>query len=78
MKTKLTERQIQIMKDDISAQIAEDVVRDFGCSVQEALDILFTSDTFELLQDNETGLYYQSPGYVYSFLKNEILTAKAC
>ena len=30
----------------------------------------------ECLQDDSTGLYYQSPGYVYSFLKNELTTAK--
>ena len=43
---------------------------------QEAIDVLYTSETFERLQDDSTGLYYQSPGYVYSFLQNELTTAK--
>ena len=43
---------------------------------QEALDVLYTSETFDRLQDDETGMYYQSAGYVYSFLSNEIKTAK--
>jgi len=30
----------------------------------------------ERLQDDTTGLYYQSPGYVYSFLQNELNKAK--
>ncbi len=33
-------------------------------------------DTALSRQDDATGLYYQSPGYVYSFLQNEILNAK--
>ena len=38
--------------------------------------VLYTSETFERLQDDDTGLYYQSPGYVYSFLQNELKKAK--
>ena len=37
-----------------------------------ALDVLYTSDTFTRLQDNETGFYYQSSGYVFDFLNKEI------
>ena len=43
---------------------------------QEAIDVLYTSETFERLQDDATGLYYQSPGYIYSFLQNELKTAR--
>ena len=76
MKTKLTPEQIQIMKDDLAVDLAEQLVSEFHYTLQEALDVLYTSETFERLQDNETGLYYQSPGYVYSYLQNELKTAK--
>lgn len=76
MKTRLTPQQIQIMKDDLAVQLAENLMKNFHCALQEALDVLYTSDTFERLQDDETGFYYQSPGYVYSFLLNEIKTAR--
>lgn len=75
MKSELTSQQIQIMKDDLTVQLAENLMNEFGYSTQEALDVLYTSETFDLLQDEETGLYYQSPGYVYSFLQNEIRMA---
>ena len=42
----------------------------------EAIEVLYTSETFNRLQDDATGLYYQSPGYVYSFLQNELKIAK--
>lgn len=74
MKSTLTPQQIQIMKDDLSIELAEMLIDEFHYSPQEALDVLYTSDTFERLQDDETGLYYQSAGYVYSFLSDEIKT----
>lgn len=74
MKSSLTPQQIQIMKDDLSIELVEMLIDEFHYSPQEALDVLYTSDTFERLQDDETGLYYQSAGYVYSFLSDEINT----
>lgn len=74
MKSLLTPQQIQIMKDDLSIELVEMLIDEFHYSPQEALDVLYTSDTFERLQDDETGLYYQSAGYVYSFLSDEINT----
>ena len=44
-------------------------------TVREALDVLYTSETFERLQDTATGFYFQSVGYVSSFLKNEVENA---
>ncbi len=74
MKSPLTPQQIQIMKDDLSIELVEMLIDEFHYSPQKALDVLYTSDTFERLQDDETGLYYQSAGYVYSFLSDEINT----
>ena len=38
----------------------------------EALDTLYNSETYEKLSDPRSGLYFQSPGYVYDFLDKEI------
>lgn len=42
--------------------------------IETALDMLCTSDTYIKLKDKRTGLYFQSPLYVYDFLEKEILT----
>ncbi len=42
--------------------------------LETALNTLYTSDTFSKLKDKRTGLYFQSPGYVYDFLEKEIET----
>ena len=72
----LTPQQKQLMKDDICVELAGYLVDDYNYTPEEALDVLYTSETFERLQDDATGLYYQSPGYVYSFLDNELKKAR--
>lgn len=76
MTTKLTPEQIQLLKDELSVELASFLMEDFQYSPQEAIDVLYTSETFERLQDNSTGLYYQSAGYVFSFLRNELQIAR--
>ena len=76
MTSRLTPEQIQLLKDELATELASFLVDDFQLTPQEAIDMLYTSETFERLQDNATGLYYQSAGYVYSFLQNEIRKAR--
>ena len=76
MNTRLTPEQVQLLKDELTVELTEYLVDDFNLTIQEAIDMLYTSDTFVRLQNNATGLYYQSAGYVYSFLQNEILNAR--
>ena len=45
-------------------------------TIEQVLSTVINSDTYQRLQDDATGLYYQSPGYVYSFLENELKTAR--
>lgn len=73
---KLTDSQIKIMQEDMLADLAQMLMAQWNCPMEEALDTLYNSDTFARLQDARTGLYYQSPGYVYSFLDNEMTTGK--
>lgn len=40
--------------------------------MEKALELFYNSDTFSRLKDANTSLYYQSAGYIYSFLQNEL------
>lgn len=40
--------------------------------MDEALDKVYNSQTFEMLQNEDSGLYIQSPQYVYEELMHEI------
>lgn len=64
------------MKEALSADLVELLAKDFGMTITEALDAMYGSETYSKLCDSNTGLYFQSSQYVYSFLKNELLTAK--
>ena len=46
--------------------------------MNDALAIVFNSDTYQKVMDDKTGLYYQSPRYVLSFLDSEIKNGKIC
>ncbi|MCM1491453.1 MAG: hypothetical protein NC095_11625 [Muribaculum sp.] len=69
---KLTLEQIGILQEDLTAELIEILMDEWGYSMQEALNVLYNSDTFAILQDPGSGLYYQSAGYVYSFLEEEL------
>ena len=45
-------------------------------TMEQALGTVINSDTYQRLQREVTGFYHQSPGYVYSFLQNELKTAR--
>ena len=69
---KLTEGQIKMMQEDMYAELIQILMEKYGYTLEKAMDTLYNSDTFARLQNAETGLYYQSLGYVYSFLDSEL------
>ena len=71
---KLTDEQKEIMKEDMTEELITMLMASRHYSMNEAMDVLYNSDTFSRLEDDNTGLYYQSPGYVYSYLNQELTT----
>ena len=47
-----------------------------GMSLHEALDTVYNSETYAKLMDSTTGLYFQSPVYIYCYLDRELATGK--
>lgn len=45
-------------------------------SMEEALSIVFNSDTYQKMMNDRTRLYYQSPMYVFAFLDQELKQGK--
>ncbi|MDD5835570.1 MAG: hypothetical protein PUD00_10115 [Treponema berlinense] len=56
--------------------LADKLVGDFSMTVPQALRVVYNSENYEKLINPKTGLYFQSPLYVYDFLKNEVFTGK--
>mgnify|MGYP003092399782 FL=1 len=66
-------------------EIKNDIVKDLACllmeknatlTMEQALDIVFNSDTYQKLLNDKTRLYYQSARYVFSYLQHELETGK--
>jgi len=60
------------MQEDMYADLIQLLMEGYGYTLEKAMETLYNSETFACLQNAETGLYYQSAGYVYSFLTNEL------
>lgn len=69
---KLSEGQISILQESLCAELVEILIEEWHYSMEKAFEVLYNSDTFALIQDTGTGLYYQSAGYVYTFLEEEM------
>ncbi|MBQ0081102.1 MAG: hypothetical protein KBS95_06115 [Alistipes sp.] len=61
------------MKEEIVKDMISRLMEETGMSMQEAFDKVYNSSLFAKLSKPETGLFFQSSGYVYSFLKEEVL-----
>ena len=55
------------IKEVLAADLAELLAKDFNMTITEALDAMYGSETYSKLCDPNTGLYFQSSQYVYSF-----------
>lgn len=73
---KLNEKQIEFMQEDLSIELVQMLMQEWHYGMSEAMDVLYNSETFERLRNPATGLYFQSPGYVYTYLRNELTTGK--
>lgn len=60
--------QIEVLTKDLIEMLMED----HGMTMQQAMDTLYKSHTYELIEREETGLYYQGAVYVMTFLEEEL------
>lgn len=73
----VSQREFEYMKEHITKCLIAMLMEREEVSIREAFDIVYNSVTFAKLSDPETGLFFQSPGYVYSYLESEIPKTQA-
>lgn len=64
--------EFQNMKEEIVKDLIARLMEEKGLSMQEAFNKVYMSSLFEKLSRPETGLFFQSSGYVYSYLIEEL------
>lgn len=69
---KVSQAEFQNMKEEIVKDLISRLMEERGITMQEAFDVVYQSRLFEKLNNPNTGLYFQSSGYVYSYLQDEL------
>ena len=70
----VSQAEFQNMKEEIVKDMIARLMEERDLSLQQAFDAVYTSRLFEKLSDPNTGLFFQSSGYVYSYLAEELDT----
>lgn len=65
---------IKFQVECLTTELAMMLMEEYGWEMGKSLDELYSSQTYSRLCDPDSGLYYESAVYVFSFLKNEIET----
>lgn len=68
----VSQAEFQNMKEEIVKDMISRLMEERRLSLQQAFDAVYTSRLFEKLNNPNTGLFFQSSGYVYSYLSEEL------
>lgn len=61
----------EVLMEYNTQDIIEFIVMDFGVEYDEAMKLFYSSEIFEKLRNSETGLYLESPAFVYGLFQDE-------
>lgn len=64
----VTPKEFNRLKEQLTASLIQILVEEHGYSLEDALDRVYTSPIYEKLSDPNTGLFFQSPRYVLSYI----------
>ena len=64
----ITPQEFKRLKEQVTARMIQILTEEQGYSLEEAIDRVYTSYVYEKLSDPSTGLFFQSPRCVMSYL----------
>lgn len=73
MTRELTHSEIaEILVENILTELTQYLMTDYGYTLEQSLDCVYSSRLLPLLQQEADELYVQSPAYLYELLKQEL------
>ena len=72
----VTQKDFEFMVDILTRDLISLLMERQNMDMKAAFDAFYNSDTYAALNRPESGLYFQSPKYVYSILETEMKTGK--
>lgn len=67
----VTPQEFKYLKEQVTARMIQILIEEQGYSLEEAVDHVYTSPIYEKLSDASTGLFFQSPRYIMSYLEHK-------
>ena len=64
----VTPQEFKYLKEQLTARMIQILTEEKGYSLEEAFERVYTSPIYEKLSDARTGIFFQSPRYVLSYL----------
>lgn len=65
----VSDKEFQYLKEQVTAKMIEILTEERGLSLEEAIDKVYSSELFLKLGNAETGLFFQSPRYLLSYIQ---------
>ncbi|MDE6415700.1 MAG: hypothetical protein K2K68_01575 [Duncaniella sp.] len=69
---KQSDNNFEFLVEYITTRVVEWIIRDQAVGLEEALLLFHNSEIFEKLCEKRTGLYIESPAYIYELLTEEL------
>lgn len=63
---------IEYMNECMTRDVISMLVEKKGLAISDAMELFYNSQTFDKLNDPKSGLYFQSPVYVFDALEQEM------
>lgn len=73
---KLDNKKIEFIINCDIEEMAYLLQEEYGMDLLKAFDTIYNSKIYQKLTNTETGLYIQSPLYIYNYLKEELEDCK--
>ena len=64
----VTPQEFKHLKEQVTARMIQILTEEQGYTLEDAIDRVYTSPIYEKLSNPDTGLFFQSPRYVLSYL----------
>ena len=67
---------VKALMEGVTQDVIAYLVEEDNISIERAMDILYNSEVFVKLSDEETGLYRESSAYVAALLRDELANGR--
>ena len=64
----VTPQEFKHLKEHVTARMIQILIEEQGYTLEEAIDCVYTSPIYEKLSDASTGIFFQSPRYILSYI----------